>query len=276
MSVPQVSNSPNAITVADTSNFEVQLRRAEIMAQAPFLPDAFRGNPGAVLIAVELADRLDLPVMAVCQNIYVVHGKPAFSGAFYISCINASGRFSPVDYEEQRDGDRLTGVRVAVTRKGTGKAVFGPWVTLEMAAREGWTKNNPKWTSMPELMLRYRAASFFARTFCPDVVLGFSIEGEAEDIAAAEQEAKIEPITPSPAAAAPPKKKAEKKAPAAVPSDYRPPVQVRQYATELREAETKEDLKAVQTRIAYDNLLSPEDKNFLRPIAAAKGNEFKG
>ena len=271
MSVPQVSNSPNAITVADTSNFEVQLRRAEIMSQAPFLPDAFRGNPGAVLIAVELADRLDLPVMAVCQNIYVVHGKPAFSGAFYISCINASGRFSPVDYEEQRDGDRLTGVRVAVTRKGTGKAVFGPWVTLEMAQREGWTKNNPKWTSMPELMLRYRAASFFARTFCPDVVLGFSIEGEAEDIAAAEQEAKIEPVNTAPPAA-PPKKKAEKKA-SAVPADYRPPVQVRQYATELREAETKEDLKAVQTRIAYDNLLSPEDKNFLRPIAAAKGKE---
>ena len=135
-------------------------------------------------------------------------------------------------------------------------------------------KNNPKWTTMPELMLRYRAASFFARTYCPDVVMGFSVEGEAEDIVAAEQEAKIEPITPSPAAAAPPKKKAEKKA-SAVPADYRPPVQVRQYATELREAETKEDLKAVQTRIAYDNLLTAEDKNFLRPIAAAKGNEFK-
>lgn len=274
MSVPQVSNSPNVIQV-EPSNFEVQLRRAEIMAQAPFLPDAFRGNPGAVLIAVELADRLDLPVMAVCQNVYLVHNKPAFSGAFYISCINASGRFSPVDYEEQRDGDRLTGVRVEVTRRGTGKKIFGPWVTLEMAQREGWMKNNPKWTTMPELMLRYRAASFFARTYCPDVVMGFSVEGEAEDVVAAEQaEAKIEPINPAPpAAAAPPKKKAEKKAPAAVPSDYRPPVQVRQYATELREAETKEDLKAVQTRIAYDNLLSPEDKNFLRPIAAAKGKE---
>lgn len=274
MSVPQVSNSPNAITVADTSNFEVQLRRAEIMAQAPFLPDAFRGNPGAVLIAVELADRLDLPVMAVCQNIYLVHNKPAFSGAFYISCINASGRFTPVDYEEQRDGnDHLIGVRVTVTRKGTGKQIFGPWVTLEMAAREGWAKNNPKWQSMPELMIRYRAASFFARTYCPDVVMGFSVEGEAEDIVAAEQaEAKIEPINPAPPAA-PPKKKAEKKAPSAVPSDYRPPVQVRQYATELREAETKEDLKAVQTRIAYDNLLTAEDKNFLRPIAAAKGKE---
>ena len=273
MSVPQVSNSPNAITVADANTFEIQLRRAEIMAQAPFLPDAFRGNPGAVLIAVELADRLDLPVMAVCQNVYLVHNKPAFSGAFYISCINASGRFTPVDYEEQRDGhDHLVGVRVTVTRKGTGKQIFGPWVTLEMAAREGWAKNNPKWSSMPELMLRYRAASFFARTYCPDVVMGFSVEGEAEDIANAEAEAKIEPIPAAPSAKP---KKAEKKT-ATVPADYEPSVKVREYATQLSEAETKEDLKAVQTRIAYDNLLKPEDKNFLRPIAAAKGNEFKG
>lgn len=253
MSVPVVqTNQPGALV--EVSNFEIQLKRAEIMSQAPFLPDAFRGNPGAVLIAVELADRLALPVMAVCQSIYVVHGKPAFSGSFYISCINASGRFSPVDYEEQRDGEKLTGCRVVVTRRGSGKTVYGPWVTLEMAQKEGWTKNNPKWTSMPELMLRYRAAAFFARTFCPDVVLGFSVEGEAEDIQV-EQEPKVEVVQVSPA--------------------YEPDLKVQQYAEALRTLTTRKELQQIQKAIGMDNTLTDADKNFLRPLAVAKGRELE-
>lgn len=253
MSVPVVVQQSPSGAVIDTSNFEIQLRRAEIMSQAPFLPDAFRGNAGAVLIAVELADRLALPVMAVVQNIYVVHGKPAFSGSFYISCINASGRFSPVDYEEQRDGEKLTGCRVVVTRKGSGKTVYGPWVTMEMAAKEGWTKNNPKWTSMPELMLRYRAASFFARTFCPDVVLGFSVEGEAEDIQA-DPEPKVEVVQVSPS--------------------YEPDLKVQQYAEALRTLTTRKELQQIQKAIGMDNTLTDADKNFLRPLAVAKGKEL--
>lgn len=267
MSTPAVITPTNLTPMAEVSNFEVQLKRAEIMANAPFLPDAFRGNPGAVLIAVELADRLALPVMAVCQSIYVVHGKPAFSGSFYISCINASGRFSPVDYEEQRDGEKLTGCRVTVTRRGTGKQVYGPWVTLEMAEKEGWIKNNPKWRSMPELMLRYRAASFFARTFCPDVVLGFAVEGEAEDIAAAEEAAKIEPA-PAPA----PAKKNKK--PVTVDPNYKPDIKVIDYAERLSAAMTMADLQAVEIEIGTDNKLGTADLDFLRPIAAQMRKSF--
>ena len=254
MSVPVVQTNPQAGALIDVSNFEIQLKRAEIMSNAPFLPDVFRGNPGAVLIAVELADRLNLPVMAVCQSIYVVHGKPAFSGSFYISCINASGRFSPVDYEEQRDGENITGCRVVVTRKGSGKTVYGPWVTMEMAAKEGWTKNNPKWVSMPELMLRYRAASFFARTHCPDVVMGFSVEGEVEDIPVTE-DARVE-------------------TPAKISPAYEPDTKVQQYAEALRTLTTRKELQQIQKAIGLDDKLTTADKDFLRPIAVAKGREL--
>ncbi|MBQ6620179.1 MAG: hypothetical protein IJH68_08550 [Thermoguttaceae bacterium] len=294
MSTPAVITPTNLAPMAEVSNFEVQLKRAEIMANAPFLPDAFRGNPGAVLIAVELADRLALPVMAVCQSIYVVHGKPAFSGSFYISCINASGRFSPVDYEEQRDGEKLTGCRVTVTRRGTGKQVYGPWVTLEMAEKEGWIKNNPKWRSMPELMLRYRAASFFARTFCPDVVLGFAVEGEAEDIAAAEagatggdyslgnsegsgsarcasdEEQRDEQLPKTSQGS----KGRRASRPVTVDPNYKPDIKVIDYAERLSAAMTMADLQAVEIEIGTDNKLGTADLDFLRPIAAQMRKSF--
>lgn len=289
MSVPAVQQS-NFPTVTDASNFEVQLRRAEIMSQAPFLPDAFRGNPGAVLIAVELADRLALPVMAVCQNIYVVHGKPAFSGSFYISCINASGRYTPVDYEEQFDGEKLIGCRVSVTRRSTGKPVHGPWITLEMAEKEGWIKNNPKWRSMPELMLRYRAASFFARTFCPDVVMGFSVEGEAEDIAGGtaagdnaqdDTVAAVRPLGSSEEQRDEERPKTSQGSkgrlasrPVTVDPNYKPDIKVIDYAERLSAAETMADLQAVEIEIGTDNKLGTADLDFLRPIAAQMRKSF--
>ena len=63
----------------------------------------------------------------------------------------------------------------------------GPEVTLRMARAEGWLGKNPKWTNMPELMLAYRASAFFARVYCPEVLMGVRVEGEVEDIQPAER-----------------------------------------------------------------------------------------
>ena len=52
---------------------------------------------------------------------------------------------------------------------------------MAMAKAEGWTKN-PKWFSMTDQMLGYRASSFFARIYCPAVLMGVAVEGEIEDI----------------------------------------------------------------------------------------------
>lgn len=57
-------------------------------------------------------------------------------------------------------------------------------ITIEMAVKEGWyTKNGSKWQTMPEQMLRYRAASFFGRVHAPELLMGLrSSEEEQERI----------------------------------------------------------------------------------------------
>ena len=57
---------------------------------------------------------------------------------------------------------------------------------MKMAAAEGWMSNT-KWKNMPEQMLFYRAAAFFARMYCPSELLGAIVEGEPEDIEASRQ-----------------------------------------------------------------------------------------
>ena len=52
---------------------------------------------------------------------------------------------------------------------------------MKMARQEGWTKNS-KYQSMPELMLRNRAATFFGRQYIPDLLLGVQTSEEVVDI----------------------------------------------------------------------------------------------
>lgn len=55
-------------------------------------------------------------------------------------------------------------------------------VDMDMADAEGWTKKNgSKWKTMPQLMLRYRAASFFARLNCPELTMGLYTKEEIID-----------------------------------------------------------------------------------------------
>ena len=61
------------------------------------------------------------------------------------------------------------------------KIVKGTAVSMKIARLEGWTKN-PKYTSMPELMLRNRAATFFGRQYIPDLLLGVQTSEEVVDI----------------------------------------------------------------------------------------------
>ena len=53
---------------------------------------------------------------------------------------------------------------------------------MEMAKAEGWlSKNGSKWKTMPQLMLRYRAASFFSSLNCPELTMGLYTKEEMQD-----------------------------------------------------------------------------------------------
>ncbi|MBQ2059258.1 MAG: hypothetical protein II488_05735, partial [Firmicutes bacterium] len=69
----------------------------------------------------------------------------------------------------------------------------------EMAKAEGWlTKAGSKWQTMPELMLTYRSAAFFARTICPDLAMGMYTEYEQREISESEPAEQYEDKTEQP------------------------------------------------------------------------------
>jgi hypothetical protein len=115
------------------------------------------------------------------QNLYIVHGRPAWSSQFLISCINASGKFSPLRYTMTGDGDARGCVAWAVD--ASGERLESPEITIGMAKAEGWyDKKGSKWQTMPDLMLRYRSATLFARLYCPELTMGMKADDEIIDI----------------------------------------------------------------------------------------------
>ena len=170
-----------------TKQFEVIQRKGQMFASSTIVPDVYRNNVGNCIIALEMAERMGAVPLMVMQNLYIVHGTPAFSSKFLIASINASKRFSPLRFEFRgEEGKPDYGCRCyafeACDREHK-EPLHGDWITMEMANKEGWTKKpGSKWLSMHNQMLRYRAAAFWQRVYCPEISMGLLTVEELNDV----------------------------------------------------------------------------------------------
>lgn len=162
--------------------FDHAQRVALMLSKSSLVPKEFQGNVQNVMIALEMANRIGASPLMVMQNLYLVHGKPSWSSTFIISAVNSNDKFEGLEYELSGEGESMSCYCWAY-RKGTKDKVVGPPVTMKMAKAEGWVdKNGSKWKTMPELMIRYRAATFFGRLYAPEVLMGFQTADEILDI----------------------------------------------------------------------------------------------
>lgn len=166
-------------------------------------------NPAAMgncLVAIEVSQSVGLSTTAVMQNADVIEGKLRWSAKFQIAAVNASRRFSPLrfnlnnlgrikaKYKEKQgwnsakkgfdfidrevEVDNWECVAWAYVLDGRGQptkeVVQSIPVSMQMAVEEGWyAKAGSKWqTALRFQMLQYRAGSFFASIYAPDVIMG--------------------------------------------------------------------------------------------------------
>lgn len=159
-------------------------KTAGMLSRSGLVPDSYRGSPENCLIAIDMANRLGISPLMVMQNLYIVKGKPAWSGSFCAAAINGSGRFTPLRYcWVGEKGKPSFGCYAIATRLADGEKCFSDTVTLQMAMDEGWlSKTGSKWKTMPVQMMLYRAAAFFARAHCSDFLLGLQTVEEVQDV----------------------------------------------------------------------------------------------
>ena len=165
-----------------SDNWLMAGQMAQALSQSTIVPKDYQGNQANAMVAIEIANRLQTSPLMVMQNLYVIQGRPSWSAQFLIASVNGSGKYDmELQYDEKKDKDGKPFSCQCWTTKD-GRKVSGPVIDMEMAKAEGWYgKAGSKWKTMPQIMLRYRAASFFARMNCPELTLGFYTKEEAID-----------------------------------------------------------------------------------------------
>jgi hypothetical protein len=164
--------------------FEDAQRIAKALASSTLIPPQFQGQQGFAncLVALEIAGRMNISPFLCMQHLHIIHGRPSWSSAFIIAMVNGCGRFTPLRFEVSGEGDSLACYAVATDIK-TNQELKGPTITMAMAKKEGWaTKSGSKWITMPELMIRYRAAAFWGRLFAGDLLVGLQTQEEVIDV----------------------------------------------------------------------------------------------
>lgn len=166
------------------TTFDHAQRVALMLSKSSLIPKDYLGNVPNTMIALEMANRIGASPLMVMQNLYIVHGKPSWSSTFIIAALNSSKKFSPVRFEMGGEGDEY-GCYAWAYDASNNEKLLGPKITMKMAKLEGWVdKNGSKWKTMPELMLRYRAAAFFGRLYAPEIMMGMQTMEEVIDISA--------------------------------------------------------------------------------------------
>jgi hypothetical protein len=162
--------------------FVLGQKMANALASSTIVPKDYQGNAANALIAVEMASRLGTSPLMVMQNLYIVNGRPAWSSQYIVAMINSSGKYrTELQYELTGSGDDLACYAWVVDHNN--HKVVGPTITMKMAKAEGWVdKNGSKWKTMPEVMIRYRAASFFGRLHCPNMIMGLYSRDEVIEL----------------------------------------------------------------------------------------------
>jgi hypothetical protein len=214
---PQKEHTNVSMGFGNEQSFALMQRAAKLLSNSTLVPAAYRAwdekkgeNPNALancVVALNMSQRMGADPLMVMQNLYIVEGRPSWSSQWIIAAINGCGRFSPlrfdlkdlgskeVEYEVTKwvNRERVTSRHKATVQnlecvawaieKETGERIDSPKVSVEMAVKEGWYgKSGSKWQTMPEVMLRYRTASFFGKLYAPELLMGIQSVEEAHDI----------------------------------------------------------------------------------------------
>lgn len=154
-------------------SFEAAKEMATFLASSSMVPGQFKGseNLANVMLAIELANSLQVSPIMVMSNLQTVEGKLGFSSRFIISLLKQ--RHNNLEFIYSKDRKEC----MCIAGELQGEAI-----TIERAKAEGWYDTNKSWQTMPEVMLMYRAACLFQKLHETDLTVGLVSAEELTDV----------------------------------------------------------------------------------------------
>lgn len=143
-----------------------QIQWAKLAEGADIVPDAYKGKPSNILVAVGFGASMGLSPAESLYRISVIKGKPTMSAELVASQVRRAGHRLRITKNETTQSVTATILRaddpdypISVTRD------------LEWAKRMGLS-SNPNYQKQPMTMLTWRAITAVAREACPEALYG--------------------------------------------------------------------------------------------------------
>jgi len=169
------------------------MRVAEVFSNSGLVPDRYKDKKNDCAIVIAMALKHGADVLGFMQNVYVVYGTPGMESKLAIALVNNACVFEgPIQYKMtgEKHGQDRECTAWGIDAKSGEKCEMS--CSIADANRAGWTKPvtlrngkgtiPSKWTVMPEMMLRYRAAMNLIRVYHPEILFGMRTVAELEDI----------------------------------------------------------------------------------------------
>lgn len=171
--------------------FEELNRFVHMVASSDLVPKAYKGQPANVMVAIHMGMDLGLKPMQALQSIAVVNGFPSLWGDGALAIVMASGQLEEIEELSPEETIRENTGRCIVKRKGM-RSITRTFTKMQAQQAGLWDKRGrdgqpTPWITYPGRMLQMRARALALRDLFPDILRGFHIGEEVQDI----------PVTPS-------------------------------------------------------------------------------
>lgn len=160
-------------------------RLAQFFAAADIVPQDLRNKPANAFLVILYGQRLGLPPEIALSTVSVVKGKPRMAGQLLLAKVREAGHRPKIVHGENQctvtitrdDGDEHTETftLAEAVKAGLCKIKDG-----QVQARS--QKGEPlPWETYTKRMLQWRAVGACVDVICPEVKMGFVVEGELDE-----------------------------------------------------------------------------------------------
>lgn len=158
--------STELVVHQQSDEIATQIEYAKAVATGDLLPQAYRGKPANVLIAVGLGQAMGLSFAESLYRIDVIQGKPTAAAELIASNVRRAGHKLRVRVDEQAVSATATIIRADDPE-------YEHTVTRDMAwAKTMGLASKDNYKKQPTTMLQWRAITAVARMACPEALYG--------------------------------------------------------------------------------------------------------
>lgn len=147
------------------------IKLAEFIAASDFAPKAYQGNPGNVIVAMQLSSHMRMGLLQVMQSCAVINGIPKLYGDAPIAICRASPLCEWI--REEFDDETMTAT-CATKRRGDPHVIVRSFSKADAEVGKLWGKDGP-WRTYPKRMLQFRARSWCLRDSYADALMGMEV-----------------------------------------------------------------------------------------------------